>query len=310
MALEDIAGNGEIQKTIAHVVGEALEPPAKEVGKQLATLIDLLFTPLLATKIYRDAWITDFKARIDHKFQQIPPDHVQAPPFNIVGSALEASKYNIAVEELREMFANLIAHACDREMEPAIHPSFIFILTQISSLEASILASFRPKKNIQLGIKVSINGRELPCLDDPCDSGVYAFPEQTYPIVNYYLARNDNRLLAQANVMIQDEQYSAEEVSAAVSNLVRLGLIEVSYQAHMADDTVYDPFYKNELYQTLFRDTNPGSEVFARSIRGNMIWGGQYNKVVVEKGIVRLTQLGYNFIRVCVLEKEVVNEGS
>jgi len=310
MSIKDIAGNGEMQKTIAHVVEEALEPPAKEVGKQLATLIDLLFTPLLATKIYRDAWITDFKARIDHKYRQILPDHVQAPPFNIVGSALEASKYNIAVEELREMFANLIAHACDREMESAIHPSFIFILTQISSLEAGILASFRQKKNIQLGIKVSINGKELPCLDDPRDSRAYIFPEHTYPIVNYYLARNNNRFLAQANVMIQDEQYSAEEVSAAVSNLIRLGLIEANYQAHMANDTAYEPFYKNDLYQTLFKDANPGNEVFARSIRGNMIWGGQYNEVVVEKGIVRLTQLGFNFIKVCVLEKEVVNEDS
>ena len=39
-----------------------------------------------------------------------------------------------------------------------------------------------------------------------------------------------------------------------------------------------------------------------------MIWGGQYNEIKVEKGIVRLTQFGYNFIKVCVLEKEVITE--
>lgn len=45
-----------------------------------------------------------------------------------------------------------------------------------------------------------------------------------------------------------------------------------------------------------------------RAIRGNTFWGGQYNKIQVEKGIVRLTQFGYNFIKVCVLESEVLQE--
>lgn len=297
-----------MEKTLAQVAGEVLVPPAKESGKQLATLMELLFTPLQMAKIYRDAWIDDFKRRIFEKFQKVPIEKLQEPPLNIIGPALEASKYHIAIEEMREMFANLVAHACDQDMMTAIHPSFVNILAQISSLEANILSSFRPKKEVKISISATINGRELPAIDEQSGTGLYAFPEQVYPIVNYYLAKGNERLLVQNNVMKTEVLASAEEIAASVTNLIRLGLIETNFQMQVTRQGVYDCFFKNDLYQTLSKDVNPGNQVFARSIRGNMIWGGQYDKIVVEKGIVRLTQFGFNFIKVCVLEKEIINE--
>lgn len=297
----------ELEKTLAQVAGEVLVPPAKECGKQLVTIMELLFTPFQMAKIYHDDWINDFKQRISDKSKKIPADRLQEPPLNIIGPALEASKYHIAAEEMREMFANLLAHACDRDMMIAIHPSFVSILTQISSLEAHILSGFRPKKEIKVSVSAVINGREIPAADEGSGTGVYAFPEQTYPIVNYYLAKGNKRLLVQNNVIDIAISANSEEIAAAITNLIRLGLIETSFQMQ-SNSEAYDCFYNNDLYHTLSQDVNPGNQAFMRSIRGNMIFGGQYDKIVVEKGIVRLTQLGYNFIKVCVLEEEVIRE--
>lgn len=147
--------NSEMDKILAQTAGQVLEAPAKESGKQLTLLIDLIFTPFQVAKIYKNAWFKDYKKRIYQKFNQIPNDQLKEPPLNIIGPALEASKYYIATEEMREMFANLIVHACDQQMEPTVHPSFINILTQMSSIEASILSSFRPKQELKMGIYIS-----------------------------------------------------------------------------------------------------------------------------------------------------------
>ena len=299
--------NDEMDKTLAKAAGQALEAPAKEAGKQIAQLIDLIFTPVQALKIWQEAWLNDFKQKVDQKYQQIPDDRLVAPPLNIIGPALEASKYYMATEKMREMFANLVAHACDSEMKSAIHPSFVNILAQISPLEASILSGFRPKKEFRLGMSISLNGKEIPQVE-PQGTGLFSYPEQVLPIVNYYLAKGDARLLVQSNVIKSDITNNTEEIAAAITNLIRLGLIETSYQMHISDEAQYSDFFNNDLYQTLQTDINPGNKVFMRAIRGNTFWGGQYNKIQVEKGIVRLTQFGYNFMKVCVLESEVFME--
>ena len=61
-----------------------------------------------------------------------------------------------------------------------------------------------------------------------------------------------------------------------------------------------------QINDTLCRDVNPDGHVSVRTVRGNPIWGGYYKEIRVEKGLARLTPLGYDFIKVCVLEEEVI----
>ena len=74
----------------------------------------------------------------------------------------------------------------------------------------------------------------------------------------------------------------------------------------LSDQKSYEWFYDNKLYDTLCRDINPDGQVSMRTVRGNPIWGGHYKEIRIEKGLVRLTPLGYDFIKVCVLEEEVI----
>ena len=287
-----------------------MEPPAKELGTQLASLLNLIFTPLQMAQIYRDAWIEDYKRRINLKYQEIPREQIQEPPLNIIGTAIEASKYHIATEEMREMFANLVAHACAKRMASALHPSFVTLLTQISPVEASILSGFRSKQEFKIGMSVTIKENDQSISDvkpELSGTGIYSFPERVQPIANYYLANGNQRFLVQANV-IQSDIATIEEVSSAVTNLIRLGLIEADFREQIAKEAAYDYFSGNDLYQVLQKDVQPGNQVIWRTIRGNMIVGGEYKEIKIERGVVRLTQFGYNFTKVCIIEKEVVRE--
>ncbi len=118
------------------------------------------------------------------------------PPLYIIGPALEASKYHIGFIELREMFSNLIAHACNADMKSAIRPAYIPILTQLSPLEAQILAGFRPKTEIKIGVTMTSkagDSEEILSYQEPSGVGTFTFPEIVLPMANYYRTKECRR---------------------------------------------------------------------------------------------------------------------
>ncbi|MBT2721454.1 DUF4393 domain-containing protein [Bacillus sp. ISL-46] len=64
------------------------------------------------------------------------------PPLSIVGPALEASKFYIEEEELRSMFAKVVAASMDNRQASYVHPAFIEIIKQLSPVDALVISSF------------------------------------------------------------------------------------------------------------------------------------------------------------------------
>src|SRR5690606_13523981 len=52
---------------------------------------------------------TNYKKQVAQKIIEIDENNLQEPPISVVGPALEASRFYIEEQELREMFANVIA---------------------------------------------------------------------------------------------------------------------------------------------------------------------------------------------------------
>ncbi|MPM03032.1 hypothetical protein SDC9_49291 [bioreactor metagenome] len=298
----------EIEKTLVEAAEKVLDAPAKEAGEQLAKLINLIFTPLEILKINRDAWLNDYRDRISQKYNKIPQEKLVLPPLNIIGPALEASKYHIGSKELREMFANLIAHACNADMKSLIHPAYISILTQLSPLEAQILAGFRPKTEIKMGLTITSktgDHEEILSNQEPSGVGTFTFPEIVLPIANYYLCKGTQEMLAQDNVIKFDECTDFGLISSSVANLCRLGLLQISFEGRVSNGD-YDFFRNNMLYRQLEQDISNKESLSIRLIRGHIV--GDYDRITIKEGIVRLTQFGYNFISSCVIESEVTQE--
>ncbi|WP_156989451.1 DUF4393 domain-containing protein [Caproicibacter fermentans] len=286
-----------------------MDAPAKEIGKGISDLINVLFTPIQAAVIFRNAWLDDFKEKINRKFNQIPTVRQISPPLNVIGPALDASRYYLEEEQMREMFANLVAHSCDSQMLSAVHPSFVNILTQLSPLDAKILMLFRPKQEMKIGLSISTNENSNPT-PELSGTGIYSFPETYLPIVNYLLAKNNTRRMIYSNIVSVPACEEWEAISASIVNLVRLGLIEIKYTQALADDK-YTSFYDNQAYKKLaeyIAPGSPGSGFSISTVRGNMLIHGEFDKIVLEKGFVRLTQMGFNFTKVCMIESELISD--
>lgn len=121
----------------AKAVAENLPKTTSSVDNVFSSIVnvfDILFTPFQMAKIYKDSKLEEFKTNLEKKMSKIPPEDIKNEPnLNIVGPALEALKYTIMEDELRELFENLLASSIDKRED--VFPGFIDVIRQLSSMK-------------------------------------------------------------------------------------------------------------------------------------------------------------------------------
>ena len=75
------------------------------------------------------------------------------PSLAVVGPAIEASKFYIEEEDMREMFANLIAASMDDRLTNEVHSSYVEIIKQLSPLDAQNLIYLNKGQNLIAGVR-------------------------------------------------------------------------------------------------------------------------------------------------------------
>ncbi|WP_088043045.1 DUF4393 domain-containing protein [Bacillus sp. EAC] len=197
----------------------------------------------------------------------IPDENLIEPRMRIVGPALDASKYYIEEGILRKMFAKVVASSMDNRQSSNVHPSFVEIIKQLSPLDAN---------NIKLFIV-----------------------ESQQPICKYKLIIKEtgNYRIFKDNVYLQNNEVDdIDLLSTSITNLIRLGLLDVNFVDSISNINAYKNYYNHPTYtdlKTFFENPyiyNPESqELFKR-----------YNDIQIEKGVITITALGKAFINVCV----------
>lgn len=144
---------------------------------------------------------------IDEKVSKIKEENLQEPQLSIVGPALEASKYYIEEDKIREMFANLIASSMDSTYNGLVQHSFIEIIKQLSPYDANLFKSFNETEPLVSLIENTQEGGTIPIIN------------------NLYLNQN-----------FQD--FKLNEIS--INNLARLGLIHINEGLFFIDTSYYE----------------------------------------------------------------------
>lgn len=158
--------------------------------------------------------VEKLKTDMLHEVDKIPLENIQEPKLKILGPALEASAYYIEEEELRMMFAKIIATSLDDRKKQIAHSSFVEIIKQLDVLEAKLLLYFHSIKNINSG--------------------------QPIPIMRLFLSENGKGVkLALPIIYLNSEFSSLTDNASALTNLERLGLIKINYDGCIQDDTAY-----------------------------------------------------------------------
>lgn len=147
---------------------DGLQPATKEVGKSLETVaktINVALAPVSALVWGYDK-IKDFvDQKVSSKLKHLPEEKIVTPPPNIAGPTLESLKYTGSIEELKELYANLLASSMNQDTTKNAHPCFVEIIKQLTADEAKLLKAFisrqtHPMINVRNNREDNSGGRD------------------------------------------------------------------------------------------------------------------------------------------------------
>ncbi|KMK50930.1 hypothetical protein RO21_09100 [[Actinobacillus] muris] len=247
-------------------------------------------------KIRQAENLKKYAQEVKENIEKIPEENIQEPKISVVGPALEASKFYMEEDEIRGMFAKLIASSMDKTQSDNIHPSFVEMIKMLSPLDAQNLYYLYHSGDETISkIRTTIK-----------ETGSYT----------------DNfRHIFLGNPECQDGSL----IEPSIDNLIRLKLVDVTYDEYKTDDSLYNKHRENALFLEfkhqqediqkqnkelldyvanggLLKDANT-HEPLPTQIQENIIkqmkQSVQEKEIDIVKGIIRLTALGRNFCKVC-----------
>lgn len=219
------------------------------------------------SKLKRQFNLSEFRIQLESKINEIPRENFIEPEISKVGPALEASKYYFEEEEIRTMFANLIASSMDYRKVNEVYPSFSEIIKQMSKLDA---------ENLKIIYKTLTKDSKICQIKIPIKSGGF----RTI-FTNVFI---DN---------INNKDYKSN--SSSISNLSRLGLIDISYSQFYVDEDIYREFEESYIFQQalLIQEEYNTNHNFLPDDPSS------YLRPEVVKGIVSITPFGESFCKIC-----------
>ena len=241
------------------VYQDAIQPSAKQIGKSLETVTKTVNIALAPIKIL--VWgyekIEEFiSTRVSEKLKNVAEKDIISPPIEIAGPAVEALRFTGHEENLRELFANLLASSMDKNTTEFVHPGFVEILKNLSSDEAVLLQAF-----------INTNYYALIDVKKQLNSGgsraEYANFSHLHKAVN--LKRPDL-------------------IPTYINNLCRLGIMEIPALEVLSDETVYESIENDislEPIRQKILNSGDGIIIYNRKYVMLTTYGKNFRKYVV-----------------------------
>ncbi len=246
---------------------DVVQPAAQEVGKALQTVaksVHVVLAPISAL-VWGYDQIKEFVAtKVSDRLKNVPPENIITPKPNVAGPALEALRYTGHESSLSDLYANLLAASMDKATAQGAHPAFVEIIKQLTPDEAKLVSLFMVESFLPL-IDLGWNYKPNP---DGRTGGLT-------------LLSNFSHLGANAGCEF------SQMTPAYIDNLCRLGLAEV----------IEGQYTKVGTYDAL--ESDPEVNAIAAEIEKN-------DKIILHVGrkCIRVTELGKQFGKICVLKKK------
>lgn len=135
------------------VYQDTLQPAAKELGTALQTVAKTIRVALapLSALVWGYDKISDYlETALTDKLKGVPSERLVTPNPSVAVPALEAMRYTAHEPSLRELFANLLATAMDKETSEKAHPAFIDLIRQMTPDEAQIFKFIATKQSFPI----------------------------------------------------------------------------------------------------------------------------------------------------------------
>ncbi len=263
MTTEDL-----IIETGKELAMKAYEDTAQPALKSTGELFELIPRAIRAMVSSLEIWTIkrEFQVKavtklLEEKLKNLPPEQIVTPEAYIAVPALQSISYCMNNDELRDMYANLLASSMNKVMKDGVHPSYVEIIRQLCPDEAKILRYIALEEEIPT---ISIHYG---------DTSAYSVVVKDFSDVGF---------------VTQCEQ--PNDIRKYLGNLVRLGLINIpdsslSMSSSLTDKQLYEELRKNSCLQSLLDNAN--------------IPKAEKDKIKFIEGYASITDYGRGFCSIC-----------
>lgn len=227
-----IGAVGDAIKTAPTLYEDALQPSVQEVGKFAARIpraINAAFSGLDKWILNKEYSIDETKKLLEKKLENIDPEKIVEPEPYVAVPAIQAISYSMNSEELRNLYANLLAKAMNYDTKDMVHPSFVEIIKQLSPIDSLVFKTIMERK--------------------------------ANPIIDL-IYKNEQESTITLNTNICDIDVSSIDlVCVSIDNLVKQSLISIPEDSYYTNEHIYDKLITSQYYITQQRqhpDTSDG----------------------------------------------------
>ena len=214
-----------------------LNPTAKNIGDTLGDISETILSPINIGTTWANAHIRKFKQSIIDNVKKIPEENRDSSKINLAMKTIDDSKYQISDDNLREMFAKLIAASIDKRNNHGLSPRFSNVLSQFSPEDAKFL------------MQISTNNSDFDSI----------------PTVIFFAQKDDGSGLKNGDHFIAPDKSTISwfKNELSLNNLVSLGIINQTDEQYLSHDTItsfYDSAEKSIdflAWSNLLQASNP-----------------------------------------------------
>lgn len=168
--------------------------------------------------------IRETEKLLEEKLKHIPEEKIVEPEPYVAVPAIQQLSYSLDSEELRELYANLLASSMNIDTKGNVHPSFVDIIKQLSPLDAKAIERIKHNQN------------PIPIITSR---------------INFEQSKTFTEIVRDYSVGLYPIYQDVNCLAASLQNLKRLGIINVRYDQVIKPDTVYDVFETDTVYQRI-----------------------------------------------------------
>lgn len=221
-----------VENTVGAAYNDLVSPSAKPVGTIISLLprtIRLFFSKWEKWIVYAEKSLELTAEAIQEKVAKIPEEKLTEPEPYVAVPALQQLSYSLDSEDLREMYANLLASSMNIDKKTSVHPAFVDIIKQLCPDEAKLLK--------------------------------YLSDKEGQPLIDIHLIQSKNR---EYSISLQNFTSIADgicenslKISFYLDNLARLKLLDISDDRSLADDSEYKPLENHPLVKQIMNTQLP-----------------------------------------------------
>lgn len=184
---------------------------ADKTSALVVRAIHAALSPLEKWVLQKEYNLAETKKLLEEKLKDTPVENIITPPSYVAVPALQSIAYCMDDIQLRDMYAELLAHAMNFKTVNSVHPTFVEIIKQMSPFDALVFKELT-KTLIQPCISIKYMNKNT---------------QASYPV--------------QDIVAFSDlDAFPLVSTQIALENLDRLKLIEINKDSKYGDVEKYD----------------------------------------------------------------------